>query len=134
MSRVSSEGVGQWWPAAGLGGTDCNSTCLGSFEGGQNFHYLHHSLAQVNREGTQLHPSTENWIKDLLTRASPNRIRSSFPLSQSIPSGSFHKPLILLYQRANRLKTKITERITSKIFLNKSINLIKSSKKCHEVK
>ena len=27
------------------------------------------------------------------------RSRSSFPLSQSLPSGSFHKPLILLYQR-----------------------------------
>ena len=55
---------------------------------------------QVNiREGTQLHPSTENWIKDLL----------SGPLSQSLPSGSFHKPLILLHQRAHRLKTTITE-------------------------
>ena len=32
-----------------------------------------------------------------------------FPLSQSLPSGSFHKPLILLHQRANRLKTTITE-------------------------
>ena len=47
---------------------------------------------QVNsREGTQLDPSTENWIKDLL----------SGPLSQSLPSGSFHKPLILLHQRAD---------------------------------
>ena len=35
--------------------------------------------------------------------------RPSFPLSQSIPSGSFHKPLILLHQRANRLKATITE-------------------------
>ena len=35
--------------------------------------------------------------------------RPSFPLSQSIPSGSFHKPLILLHQRANRLEITITE-------------------------
>ena len=35
--------------------------------------------------------------------------RPSFPLSQSFPSGSFHKPLILLHQRADRLKTTITE-------------------------
>ena len=65
---------------------------------------------QVNsREGTQLHQSTENWIKDLLSMAPPIRIRTSIPLSQSIPSGSFHKPLILLHQRAGRLKTTITE-------------------------
>ena len=65
---------------------------------------------QVNsREGTQLHPSTENWIKDLLSMAPPIRTRPSFPLSQSLPSGSFHKPLILLHQRADRMKTTITE-------------------------
>ena len=60
-------------------------------------------------EGTQLHPSTENWIKDLLSMAPPIRTRPSTPLSQSIPSGSFHKTLILLHQRADRLKTIITE-------------------------
>ena len=65
---------------------------------------------QVNyKEETQLYPSTENWIKDLLNMASPIRTRSNFPLSQSLPSGKFHKPLILLYQRAGRLKTTITE-------------------------
>ena len=41
--------------------------------------------------------------------APPIRTRPSFPLSQSLPSGSFHKPLILLHQRADRLKTRITE-------------------------
>ena len=29
--------------------------------------------------------------------------------SQPLPSGSFHKPLILLHQRADRMKTTITE-------------------------
>ena len=58
------------------------------------------------REGTQLHPLTENWIKDLLSMALP--METQYP-SQSIPSGSFHKPLILLHQRAERLKTTITE-------------------------
>jgi len=62
-----------------------------------------------NREGTQLHPSTENCIKDLLSMAPPIRTRSSFPFSQSLPLGSFHKPLILLHQRVDRLKTTITE-------------------------
>ena len=42
-----------------------------------------------NREGTQLHPSIENWIKDLLSMAPSIRTRPRFPLSQSLPSGSF---------------------------------------------
>ena len=35
--------------------------------------------------------------------------KTSFPLGQSLPSGSFHKPLILIHQRADRMKTTITE-------------------------
>ena len=46
-------------------------------------------LRSNNREGTQPCPSTENPIKDLLSMAPPIRIRPSFPLSQSLPSGSF---------------------------------------------
>ena len=39
------------------------------------------SLPQINsREGTQLYPSTEYWIKDLLRMALPVRRRPSFPL------------------------------------------------------
>ena len=38
-----------------------------------------------NREGTQLHPSKDNWIKDLLSMAPPIRTKPSFPLSQSLP-------------------------------------------------
>ena len=93
-----------------VGGTECSSVCMGSFEGGHHYlHYLHHTLPQVNsRERTQLHPSTENLIKDLLSMAPPIRTRPSFPLSQSLPSGSFHKPLILLHQREDRLKTTVT--------------------------
>ena len=65
---------------------------------------------QVNRrEGTQLHPSTENWIQDLLSMALPIRTRPRFPLGQFLLSGSFHKPLILLHPRAARMKTTITE-------------------------
>ena len=65
--------------------------------------------AASNREGTQPRPSTENWIKDLLNITPPIRTRPSFPLSQSLPSGSFHKLLILIHQRADRMKTTITE-------------------------
>ena len=58
-----------------------------------------------SREGTLLHPSTENWIKNLLGMATPIRTKPSFPVGHSLPSDSFHKPLILLHQRADRLKT-----------------------------
>ena len=46
-------------------------------------------------EGTQVHPSIENWIQNLLSMALVFRTRPSFSLSQSLPSGSFHKTLIL---------------------------------------
>jgi len=47
----------------------------------------------TNREKEQLHPSADNWIKVLLSMVLPIRARTSFP-SKSLPSGSFHKPLI----------------------------------------
>ena len=57
------------------------------------------------KKGTEPHPSTENWIKDLWSMTPPVRTRPTFPLSQDIPSASFHKPLILIHQRADRMKT-----------------------------
>ena len=79
-----------------------------------------------NRDGTQPGPSTENWIKDLLSMALPIRTRPSFPLSQSPPSGSFHKPLILLHQRADRQNhnhRKLTNLITWTTALSSSMKL-----------
>ena len=35
-----------------LGGTECSSTCMGSFEGGNHYlHYLHHSLTPGKSQG-----------------------------------------------------------------------------------
>jgi len=39
----------------------------------------------------------------------PIRTRPSFPHSQSLPSGSFLKPLFLIHQRTDRMKTTHTE-------------------------
>jgi len=64
------------------------------------------------REGRQLHPSTENWNNDFLSMALPTRARHSLPHSQSLPSGSFHKPFNLIHQRAERMKTTVTENET----------------------
>ena len=64
---------------------------------------------QVNSsEGTQPHPSTETWIKDLLSMAPSIRTSPNFSLSQSLPSRSFHKSLTDLHQRADRLQTTVT--------------------------
>ena len=108
---VSRGGVGWWWPAAGLGAL---SVVVHPWDLLKEVPIIFITSTIVwpqvnNREGTQLHPSTENWIKDLLSMALPIRKRPSFPISQSLPSASFHKPLILLHQRADRLKTTITE-------------------------
>ena len=61
------------------------------------------STGQKNtREGAQPHPSEDNWIKALLSKALPARARSTFSHCQSLPSGSLHKPLSLLHQKADR--------------------------------
>ena len=71
-----------------IGGTDCSSTRMGSKEVTIIFITFTIVWPQVNsRQGTQLHPSIENWIKALLSMALPIR-RPSFPFSQSIPSGA----------------------------------------------
>ena len=43
--------------------------------------------------------------------APPIRTTTSFPLSLSLPSGSFHKPLILIHHRVDRMKTTIRKLI-----------------------
>ena len=80
-------------------GTECGSVCMGPFEGGNHYlHYLHHSLASGQTTGREHSPSTENWIKYLVSMTPPIRTRSSFPHSQSLPSGRcLHKPLSLLH-------------------------------------
>ena len=85
------------------------------------------NTAHYNREGTQSCPSTKNWIKVFLSMAPPIRIWPSFPHSQSLPSGSFHKPLILIPQRADQMKPTVTK--TNEIdhmttALSKSIKLL----------
>ena len=57
--------------------------------------------------------------------ALPIRARLSFPLSQSLPSGSSHKPLILIHQREDRMKTTITELIKLITWTTAFSNLMK---------
>ena len=55
---------------------------------------------KTTTEGGQPYPSADNWIKVLLSKALPTRARPSFSHHQSLPSGSLHKTLSLLHQRA----------------------------------
>ena len=97
--------MGQRWPAAGLGAL---SLAVHAWDLMREVAIIFITSTIVdNREGTQPQSSTENWIKDLLIMAPPNRTRPFPP--QSLPLGSFHKPLSHIHQRADRLKTTITE-------------------------
>ena len=80
---VSSGGVGWQWPAAGLGALSVAALAWDLLKV-VTIIFITSTIVwpQVNnREGTQPHPSTENWIKDSLSRAPPIRTRPSFPLS-----------------------------------------------------
>ena len=86
MARVNVNilGVGRWWPAAELGALTVAVHAWDLLREVIIFITSTIVWPQINsREGTQLHPSTENWIKDLLSMAPPIRTRPSFPLSLS---------------------------------------------------
>ena len=86
---VSSRGMGRQWPASGSG-TLSVAVCAQDLlkDVAINFTTSTIGLRSNNREGTQFRLSTENWIKVVLSMAPNIRIRSSFPHSQSLPSGS----------------------------------------------
>ena len=80
---VSSRSVGQQWPAAGL---RAMSEAVGAWDLFSEVTIIFITSTIVwpqvnNREGIQLHPSTENWIKYLVSMAPSIRTRPSFPLS-----------------------------------------------------
>ena len=81
--------MGQWGPAAGLGAL---SVAVHAWDLLKEVTIIFIAStivwSQVNsREGMQLYPSIENWIKDLLSMAPPIRTRPSFPPSQSLGEG-----------------------------------------------
>ena len=73
--------MGQWWPAAGLGALRVawdllKEVAIIFITSTRVWHQVN------NREGTQHNPSTENWIKDLLSILL-SMLRTQFP-SQSV--------------------------------------------------
>ena len=59
------------------------------------------SAQTTNRDGEWPHLSADKQIKVLLSMALPTRTKPSSIHCQSLPSGSLHKPLSLIYQKAN---------------------------------
>ena len=95
---VFSRGMGWQWPAVWLGAL---SVAVHAWDLLKEVAIIFITSTIVwpqenTRKGTQPHLSAENWIKDLLSMAPPIKTKPSFPLSQFLPLGSFHKPLILL--------------------------------------
>ena len=85
-----------WVACCRVGDTECGSVCTGPFEGGRHYlHELHHSWASDQTTGREHSPAHQQKIGLKMSMAPPIRTRPSFPLTQSLPSGSFHKPLIL---------------------------------------
>ena len=81
----------------GVGGTECSSACIGLLK---EFAIIFITStivwSQVKQQGgPQPCSLAENLIKELLSMAMLIRTRPSFSYSQFLPSGSFHKPLIL---------------------------------------
>ena len=111
---VFGGGMGQQWPAAGSGTL---SVAVHAWELLKEVTIIFITSTIVwsqvnNREGTQPHPSTENWIQDLMNMALP--IRTSFPHSQSLPARNSQqdKPLILIPQKENQFNyTFISNRL-----------------------
>ena len=85
-SGVSGRGMCQRWPDAELGALSV-AVCVWDLLKEVAIIFVTSTIVwpQVNNwEGTQSRPSTENWIKELLSMAPSIRTRHSFPLSQSL--------------------------------------------------
>ena len=98
------EFLAEVWVSSLLRSPEYNSACTNPFEGGCHyFHYSYHSLASGQTTGrensTPFPPSTENWIKDLLSMALPCTV---FPLV----SLSHHKASISLLSLSIRGQTE----------------------------
>ena len=105
---VSSRGVGWQWPAVGLGAL--NTTVLAQVLLKEFAITPTIVWPQARLQGGNTAPPINRKLDERCTECVPaHQNRPRFPHSQSLPSGSFHKPLILIRQRADRMKTTITE-------------------------
>ena len=103
------------WQRPGLAVACCRVQGTGPFEGGG--HYLITSTIvwpQAKQQGGNTHApppcsSTENWITRFMENGHTHQNKTQFPPWSVSPIRSFHKPLILIFQEADRMKTTIKE-------------------------
>ena len=109
-----------WWRESTVAchrvrGTEYNSpgSHLASwhFEGGHHYyHYPYHSLASGQTIGREHSPTHQQKIRLKIYWAQPRLSeQDQIPPSQSLLSGIFHKLLILICERADRMNIIITE-------------------------
>ena len=92
VSRSLQQRRGLVVACCGVGGSECSSTGMGSFEGGHHYlHYLHHSLASGQTIGREHNPVHQQKIGLKIYRAWPR------PSEQDPVSPSFS----LSYQEAS---------------------------------
>ena len=84
---------------------------------------------KTTKEGVPPHPSADNWIKALLSKALPTRARPSFSHHQSLSSESSHKALNLLHHRAEARRTTVSQWLKQKPHYRK-LTAWKSKKLC----
>ena len=119
--------MGRWWPAALLGALSV-AVCAWDLLKEVIFFTSTIVWPQVNnREGTQPHPSTENWIKDLLSmgaiRTRPNQYPSqSVSPIRKLPLASYPSPSEGR-QTENHNHRKLTNLITWTTALSNSTKL-----------
>ena len=86
--------------------------CTGPFQGGRHYlHYFCHSLISGQTTGREHSPAHQQKIGLKFTEHGSNH-QNQEPVSPTVslsPSGSFRKPLILIPQKADRMKITITE-------------------------
>jgi len=87
----------------------------GKSPGGENGNPLQCSCLENPRDRkATVHRVTQSWtqLSTMMGRSKepfPPQFPHSFPHNKFLPSGSFHKDFILILQRADRMKTTITE-------------------------
>ena len=124
--HISSRGVGRRWPDAGLGAV---SVAVHAWDLLKEVAiiFITSTIVWAQAKSRVVHPSIENWVKDLLSMALPIRTRPNFPLSQSLPSESFHKASYPSpsegRQTENHSHRKLTNLVTWTRALSNSVKL-----------
>ena len=108
---IPGGGVGRWWPAVGSGALSVAAHAQDFLKEVPVIFIISTIVwPQVKQQGGNTAPPINRKLDERFPEHGPLiRTRPSFPFRQSLPSRRFHKPLIPIHQRADKMKTPITE-------------------------